>query len=133
MDIRGLSSDAVWDHENAFYWFSPPSRIAKQLAHWELYKRIVGLPGHVVELGVYKAASLIRWCTFREMLENAHARKVIGFDAFGAFPVAGDARPEDVDFVKRFEAAGATACRGTKWRRSSPPSVSTTWTLRPAT
>lgn len=106
MDIKGLSEDKAWDYENGYYWFSPYNRMAKQIAHWELYKRILGLPGHVVELGVYKGSSLIRWCTFREMLENAHARKIVGFDAFGRFPVAEDATSDDETFIQRFETAG---------------------------
>ena len=39
MEINGLDSDKFWDYENAFYWFSPKSRIAKHIAHWEIYKK----------------------------------------------------------------------------------------------
>ena len=65
------------------------------LAHYELYKRIVDLPGAVVECGVFKGASLLQFATFRELLENENSRKIVGFDMFGAFPkddhVASDA------------------------------------------
>ena len=104
--LRGLSAADTWDHENGFYWFSDPRRIHKLLAHWELYRRIAGLPGDVVECGVYKAASLVRWVTFRDGLEAARARRIVAFDAFGAFPrdaVEGNA---DRAFIARFEAAG---------------------------
>lgn len=37
-------------------------------------------------MGVFKGASLIRWATFRELLENEQSRKIIGFDIFGEFP-----------------------------------------------
>jgi hypothetical protein len=57
--IRGLSGKNVWDYENGFYWFSSPARLNKLLAHYDLYKSIVGLPGDIFELGVYKAASLV--------------------------------------------------------------------------
>ena len=40
--IRGLSDENVWDYENGFYWFSSKSRLNKMLAHYELYKSIVG-------------------------------------------------------------------------------------------
>ena len=82
---------------------SHPTRLAKLIAHYELYKSIVGLPGHVVECGVFKGASLIRFAAFREMLESSHSRKIIGFDAFGEFPPAVDAA--DREFVRRFEQA----------------------------
>ena len=33
-------------------------------------------------LGVSKGASLVRFATFRDALENDFARKIVGFDAF---------------------------------------------------
>jgi hypothetical protein len=104
--IRGFSSAAVWEHENAYHWFSEPARMHKLLAHWELYRRIVNLPGLVVECGVYKAASLIRWATFRDGLEAARARRIVCFDAFGAFPRSEIAGDEDRAFIERFESGG---------------------------
>lgn len=96
----------VWAAENIFYLRGHPSRIAKLLAHYELYKRIVNLPGAIVECGVYKGASLCRFATFRGLLENNHSRKIFGFDAFGAFPVEGLSSGADRAFVERFEATG---------------------------
>lgn len=104
--IRGLQISQVWDYENAFYWFSHPSRLNKMLAHYELYKSIVGLPGDVIELGVYKATSLIRLATFRMLLENEFSRKIVGFDAFGKFPTDSLSMKEDLEFVNDFEATG---------------------------
>lgn len=106
MRIGDLNSQCSWDYENAFYWFSDPSRIMKGLAHYELYKRISGLPGHFLELGVYKAASLIRFATFRHLLEAERSRKIIGFDAFGAFPRNQANIDSDSGFIDRFELAG---------------------------
>ena len=106
LEIRGLSSRDVWDFENAFYWFSHPSRVNKLLAHYELYKSVVGLPGHVLELGVYKGASLVRFATFRNALENDSARKIVGFDAFGKFPTDKVDLDSDLAFVTDFEKAG---------------------------
>ncbi|HEY9134826.1 MAG TPA: hypothetical protein VIM85_03415, partial [Pseudomonadales bacterium] len=104
--IRGLSSREVWDFENAFYWFSHPSRLNKLIAHYELYKTIAGLPGHIFELGVYKGASLVRLATFRNALENDFSRKIVGFDAFGKFPTDDLKLESDLSFVTDFEKAG---------------------------
>jgi hypothetical protein len=101
--LFGFDVDQQWDYENGFYLTSHLTRLPKMLAHYELYKSVVNLPGHVVECGVFKGASLIRFCTFREILESPHSRKVIGFDAFGKFPEQ-DNR-DDQAFVKRFENA----------------------------
>ena len=66
-----------WDYENGFYLTSPVNRIGKQLAQYELYKKIVNIPGEVLEFGVYKGASIIRFATYRELLENTYSRKII--------------------------------------------------------
>jgi hypothetical protein len=54
--------------------------------HYEIYKKIVSLPGDVVECGVFKGSSLIRFLTFREILENYNSRKIYGFDVLENFP-----------------------------------------------
>ncbi|WP_422039149.1 TylF/MycF/NovP-related O-methyltransferase [Roseibium sp.] len=101
--VQGISAEDVWDFENGYHWFSDPTRLNKTLAHYELYKMITGLPGDVVELGVFKGLSLIRFATFRAALEDMSSRRVIGFDAFGKFPRAGLSRPEDVEFIETYE------------------------------
>jgi hypothetical protein len=91
-----------FDYENGFYHTSQPSRLAKSIAHYELYKMIVDLPGDVVECGVFKGTSLIRFATYREILESQQSRKIWGFDIFGEFPknVSADT---DKNFIENFE------------------------------
>ena len=101
----GFETEKCWDYENGFYLTSHVTRLAKMLAHYELYKTIVGLPGHVVECGVYKGASFLRFATFREILESPHSRKMIGFDAFGSFPDDHE-DAANKEFIRRFSAAG---------------------------
>ncbi len=102
--LFGFDTDKVWDYENGFYLTSDITRIGKLMAHFELYKSIINLPGHVIECGVYKGASLIRWTTFRELLESPHSRKIIGFDAFGKFPQ--QENESDSRFANSFEQNG---------------------------
>ena len=85
MEINGLNSDKFWDYENAFYWFSPKSRIAKHIAHWEIYKKTINIPGEIIEVGVFKGLSLLRWATFREILENSESRKIMDSIPLGDF------------------------------------------------
>lgn len=103
-EIFGFDTDKQWDYENGFYLTSHSNRLAKMVAHYELYKSIINLPGHIVECGVYKGASIIRFGTFREILESQYSRKIIGFDAFGDFPKQDDAN--DKSFIEKFESAG---------------------------
>lgn len=90
-----------WNYENGFYLTSDITRIAKLINHYELYKKIVNLPGDVLEFGVFKGASLIRIATFRNLLENDFSRKIVGFDIFGKFPLVDDEL--DNSFIKEFE------------------------------
>lgn len=86
--IYKYDEDKAYEYENGFYLTSSVSRLGVIMAHYELYKMILNLPGDVVECGVFKGASLIQWCTFRELLENENSRKIVGFDMFGEFPKA---------------------------------------------
>ncbi|AEE22234.1 dTDP-6-deoxy-L-hexose 3-O-methyltransferase [Glaciecola sp. 4H-3-7+YE-5] len=100
-----------WDYENGFYLTSHITRIPKMLAHYELYKSILNLPGQVVECGVFKGASFTRLCTFRDVLESSFSRKIIGFDMFGKFPMP--EHDDDKHFVEKFEqSAGDGICAG---------------------
>jgi len=99
--LLGFDVQRQWDYENGFYLTSHLKRISKMLAHYELYKTIVNLPGHIVECGVFKGASLIRFATFREILESPFSRKIIGFDMFGKFPDQDNIN--DRKFVDDFE------------------------------
>ncbi len=98
--------DEPWNHENSFYWTSDPQRLSKVFAQYEIYKKIIYLPGDIVELGVFKLCSLIRLATCRRFLENDHSRKIYGFDMFGPFPVPNQSSNLDKDFTRAHDAIG---------------------------
>jgi hypothetical protein len=103
MNYVPAPKEALPEAENTFFLRGQPSRIGKLLAHYELYKAITGLPGDLLELGVYKGASLARFAAFRSLLENDFSRAIHGFDAFGAFPRGGVESRLDQEFIDRFE------------------------------
>lgn len=78
----------TFEHENGFYLTSSYKRTGRLLAHYELYKIIANLEGDIVECGVFKGASLMRFINFIQLFENnsSFKRKVYGFDIFGKFP-----------------------------------------------
>ena len=73
-------------YENNFNLSSDINRLAKIIAHYELFKLTIDIPGAIVECGVFKGSSLIRFTTLRQLLCNPLSKKVIGFDSFGKFP-----------------------------------------------
>jgi hypothetical protein len=63
------------------------------LAHYELFRGTINLPGDIVELGVYRGASLFSWANFLEIRNMGdRAKKIIGFDNFYGFT---ELLPED--------------------------------------
>ncbi len=59
----------------------------RQLAHYELFKLTVELPGHYLDFGVYFGKSFFSWHKFLEIFTpTATHKKVIGFDTFAGFP-----------------------------------------------
>ncbi len=60
--------------------------MSKLLAQYELFKRVMEVPGAIVECGVFKGSSLARFAMFRELLANPFSKKLIAFDTFDRFP-----------------------------------------------
>jgi len=78
--------DKAFEYENGFYLSCDITRISKILAHYELFKQVLNVPGSIVECGVFKGASLARFSIFRDLFGNPYSKKIIGFDTFGDFP-----------------------------------------------
>lgn len=95
----------AFDFENNFYLSCDNSRIAKLIAHYELFKMSADIPGAIVECGVFKGVSLVRFAHFRELMGLSSEKEIIGFDTFGDFPAASYA--PDNDLLSKFiESAG---------------------------
>ena len=94
------NSISIWEVENIFYQKSNISRIGKLIYHYEIYNIIKNLPGDILEFGVFKGSSLIRFMTFRSILENNYSRKIYGFDTFNKFP--SQKRKDDKKLRKNF-------------------------------
>ena len=78
--------DKVFEYENGFYLSCDITRISKILAHYEVFKMVLNMPGAIVECGVFKGASLARFAMFRNLFGNPFSKKIIAFDTFGMFP-----------------------------------------------
>ncbi|TSC76694.1 MAG: NADP-dependent oxidoreductase [Parcubacteria group bacterium Gr01-1014_33] len=76
----------AFDYENNFYLSCDNTRLSKILAHYELFKMAMNLPGAIVECGVFKGTALVRFAGFRDLFGNPFSHKLIGFDVFGSFP-----------------------------------------------
>ena len=75
----------AFNYENNFYLSCDNSRIGKMIAHYELFQLSSKSQGHIIECGVFKGVSLIRFATFLKLLKKSN-KKIIAFDAFGKHP-----------------------------------------------
>lgn len=79
IDIREVIENFMLFHRRV--------NLAKFFAHIEIFKKILDVPGSIVECGVFKGASLL---TFTKLLDiycsGDTLKRVIGFDTFKGFP-----------------------------------------------
>ena len=87
------SSLSTFEMFRAFPVFTPRYTMARFLAHYELFKQIVDVPGAIVDVGVYRGASAFTWAKLCEIFCPTDVRtRVYGFDTFEGFP---SLAPED--------------------------------------
>jgi Macrocin-O-methyltransferase (TylF) len=67
--------------------YTPRQDLTNFLVRYEIFKRILGVHGSIVECGVLRGAGLMAWAQFSAIFEPTnHQRRVVGFDTFHGFP-----------------------------------------------
>ncbi len=67
--------------------FTPRYNLARFLTHYELFRKVCGLPGVIIDLGVFRGATTFTWAKLCEIFCPTDVRKVVyGFDTFEGFP-----------------------------------------------
>lgn len=65
--------------------------LAKLLYLDEIYRKVVGIPGHVMEFGVWWGQSIAMFENLRAVHEPYnHQRRIVGFDTFTGYPEVGE-------------------------------------------
>ncbi|MBF0543342.1 MAG: class I SAM-dependent methyltransferase [Candidatus Riflebacteria bacterium] len=80
--IKLPDNSKMYEYETFFHLTLDLSRLGKFAAHYEAFKMVMDIPGEIVECGVFKGTSIVRFAMFRELLANHAATKIIGFDVF---------------------------------------------------
>ena len=57
-------------------------RLQKILSRYELFKKIINVPGDICECGVFKGAGIFTWVKLLKLFKPNNSFKVIGFDFF---------------------------------------------------
>ena len=109
LDIELIKLPKIKDapeFENNFYFTCKNDRISKLLIQYELFLMSQRIPGDIVECGVFKGSSLIRFAIFRDLFKKK-SKKIIGFDTFGKFPIP--QKNYDKKFVKMWKSKAGDA------------------------
>lgn len=70
----------------AFPLYARRTNLKRFMAHYELFRQTIDLPGDIVELGVFRGHSLLSWANFLEVRNiGDRNKKVWGFDNFAGF------------------------------------------------
>ncbi len=78
-----ISPTEIWKN---FPIYTRRLHLKRFLAHYELFRMVVDLPGDILELGVFRGASLMSWANFMEIrCMGDRQRRVFGFDNFAGF------------------------------------------------
>ena len=72
------------------------------LGRYELFKKIIDVPGSIIECGVLHGGGLMGFAQISSLLEpRNHTRKIIGFDTFAGFPSVSEGdKHSSSEFVK---------------------------------
>ena len=106
-DFFAASLGSTMDKLRNFGKYAPRQSLALFLAKNEMFKRIVGIHGDVIECGVHLGGGLMTWAQLSAIYEPInHSRKVVGFDTFEGFP---ELHPQDGRPALDYARAGGLA------------------------
>jgi len=75
----------VWKLQN-FAKYVPRQSLTRFIVKLEMFKKVLGLQGSIVECGVLAGGGLMVWVQLSAIFEHLnYQRKIIGFDTFGGF------------------------------------------------
>ena len=79
--------------------YVPRQYLSYFLMKYEIFKKVLGVHGSIVECGVFQGGGLFTWAQLSAIFEPVdHQRRIIGFDTFEGFPSIGaqdEGRPTD--------------------------------------
>ena len=84
-DIAPPSENVLWDYYNGLLLSPDVDRIRKLLVRYELFKKVLSVPGDIIECGVFKGVGFMYWLKLLTIYAPAAQKMVVGFDTFNAF------------------------------------------------
>ena len=82
MTIKLPDFNKMYEYETNYNLTMSKDRLGKLLCQYEAFKKVINIPGDLVECGVFKGTSLTRFAIMRNLLTTPETTKIIGFDVF---------------------------------------------------
>jgi len=82
IQLPDFSVQSMYDAETNFNLMMNEERLSKFVVHWEAMKMASGIPGTIIECGVFKGTSFVRFALMRQLLGSNFSAKLIAFDVF---------------------------------------------------
>ena len=82
IEMPEFDEQTMYDAETVFHLTMTQDRLSKFIAHYEAMKMVSNIPGCIVECGVFKGTSIVRFASMRNLLYNDFSAKIIAFDVF---------------------------------------------------
>jgi len=80
-----MNNDILWDSYNNLLLSSDVDRVRKLIARYELFKKVLDVPGSIAECGVFKGAGWIYWLKLLKIFASGERKFCYGFDTFKGF------------------------------------------------
>lgn len=77
-----FDTQSMYDYETNFHLTMNEERLGKFITHYEAFKISSNCPGDIVECGVFKGTSLIRFAMLRKIFGGNFSSRILAFDVF---------------------------------------------------
>jgi|TARA_B110000495_G_C23041306_1_gene624785 hypothetical protein len=81
------STGTTYEKLSNFTKFAPRQHLTKFISKYEIFKKIIGVEGAIIECGVRFGGGLMTFAQLSSIFEPVnYTRKIVGFDTFSGFP-----------------------------------------------
>lgn len=76
------TSQKIYDSFNDFMFSDDTKVLGKLVARTLLFKRVIDVPGDIIECGVFKGSGILTWLKLKKIICPTAFKKIVGFDFF---------------------------------------------------
>ncbi len=97
---RSLTKKTVFEYVDHFGLYAGEQTLGNKIFVYEMLKKTLGVPGHIVEFGCWNGSNLMYLAKVMNLLQPHNYKKVFGFDNFKGLPAPNQI---DGDIAKKME------------------------------